>query len=49
MSYKDTVKQIMEDLDDLISDLIADDKQDTEAFTHLDEAYTNLEDAKKAL
>jgi hypothetical protein len=51
--FKDTLKQIMEDLEDLISDLEAADGADetdhSEVIVPLDEAYRNLEDAKRVI
>jgi hypothetical protein len=52
--YKDTINQLMSDLEDLISDVEADeeglgfDKQQ-ELLRPLDEAYSLLEDAKRLL
>ena len=53
--YKDTIKQLLTDLDDLLSDIEADDLIDISFETQqdllrtLDEAYSSLEDARRLL
>lgn len=50
-SYKDRIKQLLEDTEDLISDLDADEGIDFSVaqtvVTYLDEVSRDLEDAKR--
>jgi hypothetical protein len=51
--YKDAIKQLMDDLEDLIFDIEADEDLETnkkhDLLSSLDDAYSALEDVKRLL